>query len=96
VKAGTGKPPAAGGRTVGLDKPCAGCGKPVYYNYKSPVEGLCGRCADKSRRKKRPSSGRPYRPRGTASRGRRVWIAVAVTAAVGALLAHFLAPFLGF
>ena len=35
--------------TVGLDTPCRKCGRPIYYNYKGPVEGLCGRCADGSR-----------------------------------------------
>jgi hypothetical protein len=39
-------------RTVGLDKPCKVCGRPVYFNYKGPVEGVCGRCSD---RKRRPS-----------------------------------------
>jgi len=36
--------------TVGLDKPCRKCGRPIYYNYKGPVEGLCGRCSDTTRR----------------------------------------------
>jgi hypothetical protein len=35
---------------VGLDKPCAKCGRPIYFNYKGPVEGLCGRCADTGKR----------------------------------------------
>ncbi len=37
-------------RTVGLDKPCAKCGRPVSYLYKGPVEGVCGRCSDSRRR----------------------------------------------
>jgi hypothetical protein len=81
---------------VGLDKPCEGCGKPVYYNYRSPVDGLCGRCADRSRRRGRVRSVRVRRPGRPGSGRRRVWIAIAVTVAVGGLLAHFLAPFLGF
>ena len=36
-----------GPRTVGLDKPCRDCGQTIYYGYKGPIEGLCGRCADK-------------------------------------------------
>jgi hypothetical protein len=34
---------------VGLDVPCQKCGRPIYYNYKGPVDGLCGRCSDGSR-----------------------------------------------
>ena len=42
-------------RTVGLDKPCRVCGKPIHYTYSGPVEGICGRCADKRpRRRVRP------------------------------------------
>jgi hypothetical protein len=37
--------------TVGLDVPCKKCGRPIYYNYKGPVEGLCGRCSDGVRTK---------------------------------------------
>jgi len=36
--------------TVGLDTPCRKCGRPIYYNYKGPVEGLCGRCTDGTRK----------------------------------------------
>jgi hypothetical protein len=36
--------------TVGLDVPCKKCGKPIYFNYRGPVEGLCGRCTDTSRK----------------------------------------------
>ncbi len=42
-------PPKNKRPTVGLDAPCQKCGRPIYYNYKGPVEGLCGRCADGSR-----------------------------------------------
>lgn len=51
-----------GGRKVGLDKPCTQCGRPVYFNYKGPVPGLCGRCADRSRSRRRK---RPLRRRGS-------------------------------
>jgi len=44
-------------RTVGLDKPCSKCGKPIHYSYVGPVEGVCGRCVDKRVRKRRV---RPY------------------------------------
>lgn len=32
---------------VGLDKECERCGDLVSYAYKSPVPGLCGKCADR-------------------------------------------------
>jgi hypothetical protein len=43
-------------RTVGLDKPCRSCGKPVHYTYAATTNGLCGRCADR----RRPKKGRGY------------------------------------
>ena len=45
-------------RTVGLDKPCTQCGRPIYYNYQGPVEGLCGRCADHRQKASSRRSGR--------------------------------------
>jgi hypothetical protein len=47
-------------RTVGLDKPCRSCGKPVHYTYAATGGGLCGRCADR----RRPKRARGYH-RGT-------------------------------
>jgi len=44
--------------TVGLDVPCKKCGRPIYFNYKGPVEGLCGRCADTVRRPQMPRHSR--------------------------------------
>ncbi len=38
-------------KTVGLDRPCGVCEKPMHYTYSGPVEGVCGRCADKRRTK---------------------------------------------
>jgi len=38
-------------RTLALDKPCRVCGKPIHPAYVGPVEGVCGRCNDKRRRK---------------------------------------------
>ncbi len=34
-------------RTVGLDRTCRVCEKPMHYTYSGPVAGVCGRCADK-------------------------------------------------
>ena len=39
-------------RTVGLDKQCSMCGAPIHHTYAGPVEGVCGRCTDKRRRKR--------------------------------------------
>jgi hypothetical protein len=67
------KPPAPRpGRKLGLDKPCQACGKEIYYNYKSPIEGLCGRGADRRRPRKRRTRGAagtsaPRRRPGTAA-----------------------------
>ncbi len=36
-----------GPRKLGLDKPCGDCGQPIYFGYKGPIDGICGRCADK-------------------------------------------------
>ena len=33
---------------VGLDKPCSQCGQPIYFNYRGPIEGICGRCTDRA------------------------------------------------
>jgi len=46
-------------RTIGLDKPCRGCGKPVHHTYSALTDGLCGSCADK-RRPAPPKGTRPY------------------------------------
>jgi hypothetical protein len=37
---------------VGLDEPCRQCGSPIYFNYRGPVPGLCGKCTDRSRKPK--------------------------------------------
>jgi hypothetical protein len=76
--------------TVGLDSPCRQCGQPIYYNYKGPIEGVCGKCTDRMRHSARSR----HRIRGFASgrgaRRRRIGIglvlAVAAVAAAGYLL----------
>jgi hypothetical protein len=82
----------AKGRTVGLDKPCRSCGRPVYYNYQSPVEGLCGRCADrkpKSSGKVRIRTTGVKRPRRTFGSAMMV-VAFLCGAAAAILALHFL------
>jgi len=54
-------------RTVGLDKPCRVCGKPVHYSYAALMDGMCGSCADKGRPKK-PQL-RPYHRATVLQRG---------------------------
>jgi len=46
-------------RTIGLDKPCRVCGKPVHRTYSALTDGVCGGCADK-RRPAPPKGTRPY------------------------------------
>ncbi len=38
---------------VAADKPCLRCGRPIHYSYRGPVEGHCGRCADRGGRRER-------------------------------------------
>ena len=52
-------------KTVGLDKPCRVCGKPIHYTYSGPADGVCGRCADK----RRPRRTRSYHRGTVVSRG---------------------------
>jgi hypothetical protein len=30
------------------------CGRPIYFAYQGPYEGICGRCADRVIKKKKP------------------------------------------
>jgi len=48
-------------RPVGVDRPCRACGRPIYFNYKGPIDGLCGRCTDRAMSRARPVAGRPRR-----------------------------------
>lgn len=31
---------------LSADAPCRQCGQPIYFNYRGPVEGVCGKCTD--------------------------------------------------
>jgi hypothetical protein len=55
VRDKSGRTPNQAQRTVGLDKPCTQCGRPIYFNYQGPIEGVCGRCADRRRTGSRPA-----------------------------------------
>jgi hypothetical protein len=78
-------PPRPKRPTVGLDVPCRKCGRPIYYNYKGPVEGLCGRCTDTSHKAVR-LGGRNSRRigffEGKRSRG---WITIVVVLSLACL-----------
>jgi hypothetical protein len=88
-------PPKTRRPTVGLDAPCQKCGRPIYYNYKGPVEGLCGRCTDGSRDKP-PRFARSRRIGFFQGRGRRRRIAGTAVVAVAAFaaLAYAIVSFL--
>ena len=83
-------------RAVGLDRPCNHCGKPIYYNYKGPIDGLCGRCADKA------LSRRPRRDRTRTVLVRRngrsaaLWLLVLLAFAAGAVAVIFFRRYLPF
>ncbi|MHC4957862.1 MAG: hypothetical protein ACYTGN_05755 [Planctomycetota bacterium] len=34
-------------RKLGADKPCSACGQPIYFGYKGPLDGVCGKCTDR-------------------------------------------------
>ena len=55
---------SAQNRKLGLDKPCSMCGSAIYYNYKGPIQGICGKCTDQLRRH--------LAPRGSSRAGGRV------------------------
>jgi hypothetical protein len=65
--------------TVGLDTPCRKCGRPIYFNYRGPVEGLCGRCTDGSRKAVRFQNSKRigfFRRRGRAAASTALFVAV--------------------
>jgi len=72
-------------KAVGLDKPCTVCGRTVYFNYKGPVDGVCGRCADRMKSAKRRRR-RPARPGGPDD-GRRSPLGLRLAVAFVALAA---------
>jgi hypothetical protein len=82
--------------TVGLDEPCRQCGDPIYYNYRGPVEGLCGKCTD-HQLSQRAARDMPKMV-GRHQRESRFWILATVTlafacGAVAGWLAHGVLPF---
>lgn len=91
-------------KTVALDKPCRVCGKPIHYSYSGPIEGVCGRCTDAQKSKRRP----PMRRRGyhramVVDRGAgkerspasSVMLILTIVAVGGAAVAMLLHKFLG-
>jgi hypothetical protein len=83
VRASDPVPPRSKRPTVGLDVPCTKCGRPIYYNYKGPVEGLCGRCSDTTRRPRRPLNSRRIGFfEGKRSRG---WITIVIVLSLACL-----------
>jgi hypothetical protein len=48
------QPKTAQNRKLGLDKPCSMCGSAIYFNYKGPMDGICGKCTDQLRRRLSP------------------------------------------
>jgi len=87
---GSATPPARPQRRVGLDKPCSLCGEAIYFNYRGPVEGICGRCADRVRKKpKRAKARRTGAAGGSRVRRRGGYLLLALLAlAVAAFIAH--------
>jgi hypothetical protein len=90
-----GPPPPRPRPTVGLDVPCKKCGRPIYYNYKGPVEGLCGRCTDTTKKPARlpRNSRRIGFFEGRRSRG---WITIVIVLSLACLAAGAYLAYLTF
>jgi len=83
-------------RGLGLDTPCSMCGEEIYYNYKGPFEGVCGRCTDRviAKRTRAKTSRTVVVERIRARRGRLLVVLLAFL--LGALVATALSPYLPF
>jgi hypothetical protein len=82
-------------RALAADKPCHQCGEPIYYGYQGPIEGVCGRCADKSLRSHRRTLTRTV----MVARERRslgIWAAILLSFLAGAAAMYFAHPHLPF
>ncbi len=44
-------------RKVALDEPCRLCDQEIYFGYRGPVQGVCGKCVDLIRGKTNGRSG---------------------------------------
>ena len=77
---------------VGLDKPCSQCGQPIYFNYRGPIEGICGRCTDRALAARK----RTVRTQTRVVEKRSVKGALIATLVlgivIGAIVLYFLAP----
>jgi len=90
-------PKSAGlGRKVGLDKPCRMCGEPIYFGYQSPIEGLCGRCADRKLRAHRSKGGTRTLIVQRDRRRAGFWVAVLLAFLAGAVGMYLAGPHLPF
>jgi hypothetical protein len=78
---------------VGLDEPCRECGEPIYYNYKGPVEGICGKCTDRVRKASRRRH--HIRPMVVDGRVSRFWLGLVIILAfaAGAVAGYLLHTF---
>ncbi len=78
---------------VGLDKPCSQCGQPIYFNYRGPIEGICGKCTDRALASRK----RTVRTQSRVVEKRSVKGPVIATLILGILLGaaalYFLTPF---
>ena len=77
---------------MGLDKPCRQCGRPIYFHYRGPIEGVCGKCTDRALRgaRRRPRS-RMVNLDGASPR-KGLWIFVVLAVVAAAALTLLLLP----
>jgi len=79
---------------VGLDKPCAQCGQPIYFNYRGPIDGICGRCADRALASRKRQVRRETRVVKERTGHGRLIAFLVIGILLGALAWHFLVPLL--
>ena len=36
-----------------MDRACRQCGRTIYFNYRGPIDGICGRCTDRALAKRK-------------------------------------------
>ena len=80
---------------VGLDKPCSQCGQPIYFNYRGPIEGICGRCADRALASRKRRIRTETRAVGRRSIKGPLIATLILGLLLGAAALYFLGPFLG-
>jgi hypothetical protein len=78
---------------VGLDKPCSQCGQPIYFNYRGPIDGICGRCTDRALASRKRSVNTRTRVVQERSAKGALIVTLILGIVLGAIALYFLTPF---